>query len=452
MKKMIRTTALFFGLTVMTFPVAGQEKIIDQIVAIVGESIILESDIESQYLQMQAQGVLPKTGDPKCQILEDMMMSKLLLHQAKVDSLVVDDGQVERELDGRLEYFIRQIGSREKLEQYFQKSYLEIREDFKEPVREQLLTQQMQSQIISDIKMTPSEVREYYRKTPKDSLPDIPEEYVLQEIKINPPYSEEARLTARQKLLDLRKRIVEGENFATLAILYSEDPGSASRGGDLGFQGKAELDKDFAKVAFSLKKNQVSPIVETQFGYHIIQMIERQGDRVRVRHILIKPKLSQDAVERAITLLDSVVNKIRNDSLTFEEAAWRYSEDEQTRATGGLLINPATGDTRFDLSQLDQSTAGVISGMKEGEVSDPFRTMDMAGNVVFKIIKIKKVIPAHKANLELDYDLLQNLAKSGKQKEVFHNWIQEKQKTTYIRIDNAYKGCHFTYNWLGEEQ
>ncbi|NOY37685.1 MAG: peptidylprolyl isomerase [Chlorobi bacterium] len=437
---------LVFGLLAVTIQTSlfAQEKIIDQIVAIVGESIILESDIESQYLQMKAQGMLPPAGDPKCQILEDIMLQKLLLHQAKVDSLVVDEGQVDRELDGRLEYFIRQIGSREKLEQYFHKSYLEIKEDFRDPVREQLLTQQMQSQIISDVKMTPGEVRAFYRKTPRDSLPDIPVRYEIQEIKINPPYSEEARLAARQKLLELRKRIVEGENFATLAILYSEDPGSASHGGDLGFQGKAELDKDFAKAAFSLKKNQVSPIVETKFGYHIIQMIERQGDRIRVRHILVKPKLSPDAVTRANDLLDSVAHKIRVDSLTFKGAAWLYSEDENTKTTGGLLINPQTGDTRFDLSQVDQTTASVISKMKEGEVSDPFQTMDQAGNIVFKIIKIKKIIPAHKANLDLDYDLLQNMAKSGKQQQVFTDWVKDKQKTTYIRIDDAYKGCDFT--------
>ena len=450
MRRFIRPLIPVFIFSLMA-PVAAQQKMIDQIVAIVGESIILESDIESQYLQMQAQDALPESGDPKCMILEDIMMQKLLLHQAKVDSLVVDDGQVERELDGRLEYFIRQIGSREKLEQYFRKSYLEIREDFKEPVREQLLTQMMQSEIISDIKMTPSEVRAFYRKTPKDSLPEIPTRYVLQQIKLNPPYSEAARIEARQKLLDLRKRIIEGENFATLAILYSEDPGSSSKGGDLGFQGRAELDKDFSQAAFSLKKNQVSPIVETQFGYHIIQMLERQGDRIRVRHILIKPKLSDDAVARANTLLDSIAQQIRADSMTFEAAAWKFSQDEETRSTGGLLINPASGDTRFDLSQLDQTTASVVSKMKAGEISDPFQTMDMAGNAVFKLIKVKEIIPAHKANLELDYDLLQNLARSGKQQEVFLNWIKEKVTTTYIRIDPSYQGCSFSYNWLANK-
>ncbi len=431
-----------------TLPAAGQVKIIDQIVAIVGESTILESDLESQYLQMKAEGRATPGKNMKCNILEDIMVQKLLLHQARLDSLKIDEGQVERQLDARLQYFIQQIGSKEKLEAYFHKSYLEIKEDFREPMREQMLTQQMQQKIIEDVKMTPREVRAYYHSLPKDSIPEIPEQYEIQQILINPPYSEEAKVAARQKLLELRKRILEGESFKTLAILYSEDPGSARNGGELGYQGKAQLVKNFARVAFSLKKGQVSQIVETPFGYHIIQLIDRKGDQVNVRHILIKPKLSADAIKRANELLDSLAFQIRMDSLSFERAAFLFSEDKNTRTLGGLMINPSTGDTRFTISQMDRKMADVVSRLKPGEISDPFQYVDQTGNVVFKIIKLKSVIPAHKANLSLDYSLLQNMAKSGKQKEVFHEWIRNNLKTTYVRVDGSYRQCHFKFDWV----
>ena len=431
-----------------TFPAAGQVKIIDQIVAIVGESTILESDLESQYLQMKAEGRATPGKNMKCNILEDIMVQKLLLHQARLDSLKIDEGQVERQLDARLQYFIQQIGSKEKLEAYFHKSYLEIKEDFREPMREQMLTQQMQQKIIEDVKMTPREVRAYYHSLTKDSIPEIPEQYEIQQILINPPYSEEAKVAARQKLLELRKRILEGESFKTLAILYSEDPGSARNGGELGYQGKAQLVKNFARVAFSLKKGQVSQIVETPFGYHIIQLIDRKGDQVNVRHILIKPKLSADAIKRANELLDSLAFQIRMDSLSFERAAFLFSEDKNTRTIGGLMINPSTGDTRFTISQMDRKMADVVSRLKPGEISDPFQYVDQTGNVVFKIIKLKSVIPAHKANLSLDYSLLQNMAKSGKQKEVFHEWIRNNLKTTYVRVDGSYRQCHFKFDWV----
>ncbi len=448
MSKWIQRMAGLLIIFGSTLPAAGQVKIIDQIVAIVGESTILESDLESQYLQMKAEGRATPGKNMKCNILEDIMVQKLLLHQARLDSLKIDEGQVERQLDARLQYFIQQIGSKEKLEAYFHKSYLEIKEDFREPMREQMLTQQMQQKIIEDVKMTPREVRAYYRSLPKDSIPEIPEQYEIQQILINPPYSEEAKVAARQKLLELRKRILEGESFKTLAILYSEDPGSARNGGELGYQGKAQLVKNFARVAFSLKKGQVSQIVETPFGYHIIQLIDRKGDQVNVRHILIKPKLSADAIKRANELLDSLAFQIRMDSLSFERAAFLFSEDKNTRTLGGLMINPSTGDTRFTISQMDRKMADVVSRLKPGEISDPFQYVDQTGNVVFKIIKLKSVIPAHKANLSLDYSLLQNMAKSGKQKEVFHEWIRNNLKTTYVRVDGSYRQCHFKFDWV----
>ena len=423
--------------------------IIDKIVAIVGDNTILESDVQMQYEQMRRQGAIPVGQASRCKILEDIMVQKLLYHLAKLDSLPLDAGEVERQLDARLDYFVKMIGSRKALEEFYHKSFLEIKDDLRDEVREQVLAGKEQNNIIQDVTITPGEVRSFYRKLPKDSIPLIPEQYVIQQIQINPPYSEEAKIAARQKLLDLRKRIIEGERFSTLAILYSEDPGTARRGGELGFMGKAELDKDFARVAFSLKKGQVSPIVETRFGYHIIQLIDRKGDMINVRHILVKPKLSAEAIRRANHLLDSIARQIRIDSLSFEKAAFLYSEDDETRTTGGLVINPNTGESRFDMSQLDKKTGQLVDKMKEGEISDPFQIVDNSGNTVFKIIRLKKVVPAHRANLQLDYELLANMAKQEKQKEVFNEWVEEKLQTTYVRVDDEYKNCKFQYKgWI----
>ncbi len=431
-------------------PLAAQPRmIIDKIVAIVGGNTILESDVMMQYEQMRRQGSIPPGQVSRCRILEDIMVQKLLYHQAKLDSLKLEPGEVERQLDARLNYFIKMIGSQRALEEFYHKSYLEIKNDLRNDVREQVLAGKEQSNIIQDVTITPGEVKSFYKKLSPDSIPVIPEQYEIQQIQINPPYSEEAKIAARQKLLDLRKRIIEGERFSTLAILYSEDPGTARRGGELGFTGKADLDKNFAQVAFSLKKGQVSPIVETRFGYHIIQLIDRKGDMINVRHILVKPKLSAEAITRANTLLDSIARQIRIDSLSFERAAFLFSEDEETRTTGGLVLNPATGDPRFDMSQLDKKTGQLVARMKEGEISDPFQYIDNAGNVVFKIIRLKKIIPAHKANLKLDYELLANMAKQQKQKEVFDEWVEEKLQTTYSRVDEEYQSCQFQYKgWI----
>ena len=440
---------ILLGVGVLPGLQAQQRMVIDKIVAIVGENTILESDVMMQYDQMRRQGMVAPGYASRCKILEDIMVQKLLLHQARLDSLQVDAGEVERQLDARLQRFIQMVGSKEALERYYQKSILEIKDDLREGVREQLLAGMEQENIIKDVTITPGEVRAYYRKLPKDSLPIIPEQYVIQQIQINPPYSEEAKIAARQKLLDLRKRILEGERFSTLAILYSEDPGTARRGGELGFTAKTDLDKDFARVAFSLKKGQVSQIVESRFGYHIIQLIERRGDMINVRHILIKPKLSAEAIRRANELLDSIARQIRIDSLSFERAALLYSEDEHTRTTGGLVLNPMTGEPRFDMSQFDKRTGQIVAKLKEGEISDPFQYVDEAGNTVFKIIRLKKIIPAHRANLELDYEMLANKAKLEKQKKVFDEWIEDKLRNTYVRVDEEYRHCHFQYpGWL----
>lgn len=441
MNRLVRILMLMF---VFSGYLSGkaQVKIVDQIVAVVGNNIIIQSDIENQFLQMRSQGYSSR-GDMKCEILEDLLIQKLMLNQAKVDSIEITDAQVEQTLNNQLQNFIDRIGSQEKLEAYYNKSLLEIKADFRDMIRNQLLTQEMQGIIAQDISATPSEIKDFYKSIPKDSLPLIPAQVKYKQLLRNPPFNKESKIIVRQKLLDLRKRIIEGEDFSTLAILYSEDPGSAQKGGELGFQGKSELVKEFADIAFPLRKGSVSPIVETKFGFHIIQLIDRQGEKINVRHILVKPKVTMDEIKQVFDFLDSLIVKINQDSISFELAVRLYSEDEDSRLNGGIMVNPNTGDTKFQLDQLDQATARAIQDLDQGSLSESFETQDMTGNRVFKVIKLSERIEPHKASLKLDYTILQSMTKNSKQQETFMAWIEEKQKITYIRIDKSYRSCQF---------
>ncbi len=419
----------------------GQPRILDRVVAIVGDYKILQSDIESMYLQYQAEN-LSYEGDLKCVILEDYLAQNLLLNQAKIDSIVVSESQVEMQLDGRLDYFINQIGSQERLEQYFKKTILEIKEDFRDGIRDQLITNEMRNTITADVTVTPSEVRQFFNKIPEDSVPFIDAKVELNQIVLYPPYSEEATLEVRQRLLDLRKRITDGENFATLAVLYSEHP-TAPKGGEMGFMGRAEMDPDYAKAAFSLKKGQVSNIVQTAMGFHIIQLIERRDERVNTRHILLKPKVDLVGIQKTISRLDSIANLIRNDSMTFEMAARYFSQDIKTNVNGGQMVNPADNSTLFELDELQPAEYEVLRNMNVGEISQPFEAQDENAKTVYKIMKINKSTKPHKANIKEDYILLQQIALAAKNQDVLKDWIDEKIKTTYIHIDGSFKGCEF---------
>jgi peptidyl-prolyl cis-trans isomerase SurA len=424
--------------------VRAQSKIIDQIIAVIGSSVIFQSDVENQTLQLQTQGISTSASKLKCEVLEDLLYSKLLLNQAKIDSIEVTEAQVEGELTRRLQLFINQIGSEEKLEEFYNKSMIEIREDFHDLIRDNLLTQLMQDEIVGDIKVTPSEVKSYYHKLSRDSLPLINSVVEIAQIVKNPPYSEQAKFAVREKLLNLRKRISDGENFATLAVLYSEDTGSAKRGGELGFNNKANLLPEFSTVAFSLKENTVSTIVETEAGFHIIQLIAKRGDQVNVRHILMKPKVTAEETLQAMHFLDSIANLIRSDSISFESAAIIFSDDENTRLNGGIMVNPYTNDTKFELDQIDPYLHKQISDeLKTGEISDPFEAIDESGNKIYKIIKLKTRTKPHYANLKEDYQYLQEMTKLNKQNEIISEWIEEMLKITYVRINDEFKTCDF---------
>ncbi len=447
MKHLLKKLFLLSILVLFSFlSLSAQGFIIDRVVAVVGDFTILQSDVEQQYLQYKAQGqTIP---DMKCLIFKEYLEEKLLLNQAKIDSLEISESSVEQQLDQRLNYFINQIGSQEELEAYFNKSILQIKDDFRDMIRDQMMTQQMQSSITGTVKITPSEIKAFFNSIPKDSIPVIDAQVEMEQIVVYPKLNEDAVFEVREKLLELRKRIMEGESFETLAILYSAD-GSASNGGEIGFMSKADLDGEYAKAAFSLKKDQVSKIVESQFGYHLIQLIERKDDRVNTRHILMNPRITPDARKKATERLDSVLVLIRSDSMSFGVAARYFSEDKNTSLNKGLLVNPYDNSSLFELKQLDSKDYLVVRDMKVGEISNPYETVDETGKTLYKIVRLKSKTDPHKANMKQDYTLLQNMALADKKQRVVEEWIKEKQSETYIHIDDSFMECDFLKKgWL----
>ncbi len=442
---------LFFGIILLFCNrVHAQQDtlILDKIVATVGNNPIFLSDIENQYLQAQARGMTYE-GDPKCQIFEDLLIQKLLLNQSQIDSIQVGDNDVDNELNQRLETFIRQIGSQEKLEEYFKKSLPEIKEDLRDVIKDQILTQKMQGKITSDIKITPTEVQGFFKSLPVDSLPIIDAEYELMQVCQTPKISDAEKLVVKKRLEEMREKIVKGGNFAAMARLYSEDPGSATKGGELGFMGRGELVPEFSSAAFILQVDSVSPVIETEFGYHIIQLIERRGERINVRHILMIPKVSYDVKSKSKARLDSICNEIRKNTVSFEEAALRFSDDENTRKNGGLVVNPQTGNSRFLTSQIDASTNYVIKNLNINEISNSFEDVDEKGKTLYKIVKIKSKSKPHTANLKDDYQKIHDMALNAKRNKEMDKWVASKQKASYIKIDNSYKNCTFKHKgWL----
>jgi len=427
--------AMFGGLS-------GQSLILDRVVAVVGEFMILQSDIESLNLQNKAQGVnLP--GDEKCVILENFLSEKLLLNQAKIDSIEVSESSVEMELDNRLSYFISMIGSPEALEEYFGKTILEIKEDMRKAVRDASITRQMQSTITGEVTVTPSEIREYYNGLSRDSIPYIDSKVELSQITRYPPVDEAAIFEVKQTLLDLRRRILDGEKFTTLAVLYSEGP-SASQGGEIGFMGKGELDAEYAKAAYGLKAGGVSTIVESSFGYHIIQLIQRREERVNTRHILMKPKVKPESIRTTTRKLDSIANLVRTDSVEFDLAARIFSQDKNTAVNGGIMVNPGTNTTAFMDDELQPAEFIALRDLKVGEITEAFKSEDENGKEVYKIVRLRNRSSPHRASLKEDYMVLKELALGMKKQEVFQQWIDEKIGETYISVDNSFAGCDFS--------
>ena len=435
-------------LLLLSIQPAFNQHTIDQVLGVVGSEKVLLSDIEQEHLRLKMQGI-ETPGDVKCSVFEDLLIHKLLIHQAAIDSIEVGNSMVESELERRLRYFVNQVGSEAELEKYFNKSIFQIKNDLRKSIKESLIAQQMQESIESSVSVTPSEVKKLFRDIPTDSLPTIPEQYEVRQIVLYPPASGDAKLAVREQLLDLRERILKGERFSTLAVAYSEDRASASRGGELGFRSRDELVKSFADVAFNLRDGQVSQIVESEYGFHLIQMIERRNDQVNVRHILMKPTYTPSQLAESTNKLDSIVNLINADSLTFMQAAQKFSEDDKTRLSGGLMINPRTNTSLFEKEHLAPADFYVIRNLKVDEISAPFESRDEHANVVNKVVTITRIIPQHKANIEQDYATIQQMATMQKKQEVFTEWVQKKISSTFIRIDPSFQNCPFEFSgWV----
>lgn len=452
-KRYLHFTCLLL-LIVMALPdwLSAQEKVVDRIVAVVGKNMILESEVEAQYIQYRAQGtVTGSASSVKEQILESMLLEKLLLNQAELDSIEVTDSEVEQTLDQRLRYFISQFGSQEKLEEFYQKSIVEIKAEFRDLIRDQLKVDKVQQDVTKNVSITPSDVKVYYKNLPKDSIPLINAVVQIEQIVKIPPVSMEQKVMIKERLRELRKRILNGERFATLAILYSEDPGSASKGGELGFYGRGELFPEFEAVAFKLNPGEVSEIVESKAGFHIMQMIERKGDYINVRHILLTVKPSPIDIEKAVTQLDSIARSIRNDSITFEKAAAKFSDDPG-KNNNGLMINPYTNNTEFQMDQLDPQVSFVVDKLEIGEVSTPVPMKTEDGLDAYRIMCVKSRTEPHRANLADDYDMIQQWAMADKKQQKMKEWVNKNIQNAYVMIVDDYKDYNFNYDWFQEQK
>ena len=448
-----------YALLLMLFAavsVYGQDNVIDEVVWVVGDEAILKSDVESERLNAQYEG-RKFDGDPYCIIPEQLAVQKLFLHQAAIDSIEVSEQEVIGQVERRTNWLIEQVGgSKEKLEEYYNKTSTQIREMLRENIRDGLTVQKMQQHIVGEIKITPAEVRRYFKDLPQDSIPFVPTQVEVQIVTLEPKIPLEEVERVKKTLRDYTDGINSGKmSFATYARFYSEDPGTARRGGELGFMGKGELVPEYANVAFNLQDpNKVSKIVETEFGFHIIQLIEKRGDRINTRHILLKPKVEEKDLEAALVRLDSIADDIRNQKFTFDDAATYISQDKDTKNNHGLMANKNTGTARFemqDLAQVSQEVAKMVENMNVGEISRAFTMINDKGKEVCAIVKLKSRINGHKATISEDYQRLKAIVMEKRSEDKLEKWIKEKQKHTYVRVNEKWQKCDFKYpGWIKE--
>ena len=439
---MKKISLLIFSFQIFTLPLLAQEMV-EGVVAVIGDKAILKSEIEQQYLQLKASDVT--NANLRCEVMEELMFQKLLSHQAEIDSLEVTEDEINDAIDQRIDYFVSQIGSEKKLEDYFGKTISQIREEFQTIFKEQRLAQRMESKITSGVKVTPQEVLKFYNKIPEDSLPLFPEEIYLSQLVVYPKVDKSERERITKKLNGFKQRVQNGEDFAFLASLYSDDPGSAKVGGDLGFVKKGKLVPKFESVAFRLQEGELSDVVETKFGFHLIQMVKRRGQQFNIRHILIKPNISSNAVEKAKTKLDSIIQFMAKDTLSFEQLAIKYSEDE-SKNNGGVIVNPQTGSSSFVLEELEFSVSSTIDGLKENEYSKPTVFVSFDGRKGCRIINVDRIIEEHQANLKEDYDRIQSVALQEMKAQALNEWKKHKLKETYIDIKKDFD-CVWNDNW-----
>ena len=441
-----------YGLLAMGMMAMAQDNIIDEVVWIVGDEAILRSEVEDERLRAQYEGT-PIAGDPYCSIPEQLAIQKLFLHQAELDSIEVSESTVSAQVDMRMNYYISQIGSKEKMEEYFRKTSSEIREEMMTSVRNQMIIQQMQSKLTEKIDPTPAEVRRFYNTLSADSIPMVPAQVEVQVLSIEPavPLEETERIKAR--LREFTDRVHAGTaDFSMLARLYSEDTESAKRGGELGFVGKGQLVSEFADVAFNMNDpKRVSRIVQTEYGYHIIQLIEKKGERVNCRHILLRPRVSIDDKMKSIAKLDSIRVLVVDSGVPFEAAVSKFSEDKNTVMSGGLMTNMNTGASKFEYQELPPEIARQIYSLNEGEVTKAFVMMDRTKNKeVCVLVKLKTKRDAHKANIVDDFQVIRNMLEAKLREQTIEDWIRMKQKEVYVHIDPNWRGCDFQYPGWGD--
>ena len=413
--------------------------------ALIGNDIVMLSDIESEAQMMRARGlVVDKTA--RCEILENFLVSKLFLTQAKFDSLTVNDAQVSAMLDQRMNEVMTTLGGEQKMEEYFGKPLYKLRQEWRSVMSDQSLIQEMQRNVASNTpKLTPRDIKKYCEDTPAEDLPMVSTKYRIRQIGLYPD-REAAELAVKERLVGLRERVVNGEKFSTLARLYSQDPGSMNKGGELGMASRSVFWPAFSDAAMSLKVGQVSQVVETPDGFHIIQLIERDGDKFNARHILIKPQYTSEDRERAFHKLDSIRNLVLGDTLSFFDAARMFSEERHSATNGGLMADEYTGSSYFEKDQLKPNDYNVLRNMKEGDISEPFESLDNEGrngNTIYKILYLEKILPAHTANYQDDYSTLIDEVNNKNAMKAIEDFIIEKQKSTYIVIDPMFQGCDF---------
>lgn len=438
---------LLFG---SVFQMSAQNNIAEEVAWVVGDEPIYKSEIEEQYMQLQYEKQ-PLDGNPYCVIPERMAIEKLFLHQAKIDTVEVQDAMVIQQADSRINFFIANLGSKEKVEEYFRKPIPELKEQMIEVIRNQYTIQEVQRNLTKNVKATPADVKKYFASLPSDSIPYIPQQVEVQMLSLNPIIPQQEIDDVKARLRDYSNKINSGESeFSTLAILYSED-GSSMYGGEIGFKSRSELVPEFASVAFNLNDpKKVSKIVETEFGYHIIQLIEKRGDRINVRHILLKPKVSDKDLTDAVNRLDSLRKDILDKKFSFEEATLYVSQDKDTKNNKGIMVNSKSGSTKFEMADLPQEMAKVVDKLQEGEISEPFIMIDPSRNKEIVVIaKLTRRIEGHKANLSDDYQTLKTMYENSRKSKIIDDWVEKKQKETYVRIEEGWRNCEFKYDgWL----
>lgn len=428
-------------------------SVVDEVIWVVGDEAILKSDVEVTRLQAEAEGV-KYSGDPDCSIPEQIAVQKLFLHQAAIDSIEVTESEVMQGVDDQINYWVSMIGSREKLEEYRKQSITQMRQQMHDDFKNRQLIQKMKQELVKDIKVSPAQVRKYFNNLPADSIPFVPTEVEVEILTMQPRIPLEEINRVKNELRDFTDRVNKGEtSFATLARLYSEDPGSARMGGEMDYIGRGMLDPAFANVAFNLTDpKKISKIVESEFGYHIIQLIDKRGDKIKCRHILLKPRVSQEAIDKSINRLDSIGNDIRANKFSFEAAVEALSDDKDTRNNKGLMVNTAQQETRtsrFQMKDLPTEVARVVDTMKIGQVSAPFTMVNSKGKTTCALVKLVSRVDGHRATITEDFQVMQNVVLEKEREKTLHDWVVDKIKKTYVRMNDRYKDCKFEYQgWV----